>query len=55
MAMNPVTNGGLLLKNLDLPDFRDYAMEVKTPGTSYAESTRVLGYFLRDIVKRNGA
>jgi xylulose-5-phosphate/fructose-6-phosphate phosphoketolase len=54
MGMNPVSNGGLLLKNLDLPDFRDYAVEVKTPGASYAESTRVLGYFLRDIVKRNG-
>ncbi len=54
MGMNPHANGGLLLKNLDLPDFCDYAVPVKTPGTSYGESTRVLGGFLRDTMKRNG-
>ena len=53
MGMNPHANGGLLLKNLDLPDFRDYKIAVKTPGTSYGESTRVLGGFLRDTMKRN--
>jgi xylulose-5-phosphate/fructose-6-phosphate phosphoketolase len=53
MGSNPHTNGGLLLKDLDLPDFRDYAVEVKTPGASYAESTRVLGGLLRDTMKKN--
>ena len=53
MGMNPIANGGLLLRDLDLPDFRDYAVPVKTPGAAYSESTRILGNFLRDIVKRN--
>jgi len=53
MGSNPNANGGLLLKDLDLPDFKDYALPVPTPGTSYAESTRVLGGFLRDTMKRN--
>ena len=53
MGANPNSNGGLLLKALDLPDFQSYAVEVKTPGNSYVESTRVLGGFLRDTMKRN--
>jgi xylulose-5-phosphate/fructose-6-phosphate phosphoketolase len=53
MGANPHANGGLLLKDLDLPDFRDYGIPVSKPGDSYAESTRVLGGFLRDIMKRN--
>ncbi len=54
MGMNPHANGGLLLKDLVLPNFRDYAVEVKAPGITYGESTRVLGKFLRDIMKNNG-
>lgn len=53
MGMNPHANGGLLLQDLRLPDFRQYAVSVTRPGTTYAESTRVLGYFLRDILKEN--
>ncbi|MDQ6663848.1 MAG: phosphoketolase family protein [Acidobacteriota bacterium] len=53
MGMNPHANGGLLLKNLNLPDFRDYAVDVPKPGSVKAESTRVLGDCLRDIMKLN--
>src|SRR4029079_2233763 len=53
MSANPHTNGGLLLRDLRLPDFRDYAIAVKTPGASSAESTRVMGKFLRDAMKLN--
>ena len=53
MSANPHANGGLLLKDLLLPDFRDYAVEVLAPATSSAEATRVLGAFLRDVVRRN--
>ena len=53
MSANPVANGGLLLKNLSLPDFRDYAVDVPSPGTTRSEATRVLGQFLRDVIKRN--
>ncbi len=53
MSANPHANGGLLLKDLRLPDFRDYAVDVKKPGGTTAESTRVMGTFLRDVVKRN--
>jgi xylulose-5-phosphate/fructose-6-phosphate phosphoketolase len=55
MSANPHANGGLLLKPLKMPDFRDYAVGVKTPGTETAESTRVMGTFLRDIMKLNQA
>lgn len=54
MGANPHANGGLLLKDLRLPDFRDYAVAVSKPGQNKEESTRVLGRFLRDIVKSNG-
>ncbi len=54
MSANPHANGGELLHDLDLPDFRDYAVAVPAPGTVNAENTRVLGRWLRDIVTRNG-
>jgi xylulose-5-phosphate/fructose-6-phosphate phosphoketolase len=53
MGANPHANGGLLLKDLKLPDFRNYAIEVSKPGTTLAESTRVLGQFLRDVMRLN--
>jgi xylulose-5-phosphate/fructose-6-phosphate phosphoketolase len=53
MSANPHTNGGALLQDLLLPDFREYAVEVDQPGTSSAEATRVLGRFLRDLIARN--
>jgi xylulose-5-phosphate/fructose-6-phosphate phosphoketolase len=53
MGANPHANGGLLLRSLRMPDFRDYAIDVKKPGTSMAEATKVAGGFLRDIVKNN--
>ena len=53
MSANPHANGGLLLRDLALPDFRRYAVEVKTPGVEVRESTRVLGTFLRDVIVAN--
>jgi xylulose-5-phosphate/fructose-6-phosphate phosphoketolase len=53
MGANPHGNGGLLLKDLKLPDFRKYAVEVPRPGGSIAEATRVMGKFLRDVMKLN--
>jgi xylulose-5-phosphate/fructose-6-phosphate phosphoketolase len=53
MSANPHANGGLLLKDLRLPDFRDYAVEVPSPGEVNAEATRVMGQFLRDVMKLN--
>ncbi|MGH8678779.1 MAG: phosphoketolase, partial [Burkholderiales bacterium] len=53
MGANPHANGGLLLKDLRLPAFRDYAVEVKSPGQTVAEATRVMGHFLRDVMKMN--
>jgi xylulose-5-phosphate/fructose-6-phosphate phosphoketolase len=53
MGSNPHANGGLLRRALHLPDFRDYAVEIKKPGEQTAENTRPLGQFLRDIMKRN--
>ncbi|HEV2347451.1 MAG TPA: phosphoketolase family protein, partial [Actinocrinis sp.] len=53
MSANPHANGGLLLRELDLPDFRDYAVVVKEHGTSLSEATRVLGGFLRDVMALN--
>jgi len=53
MGANPHANGGLLLRDLRLPDFRDYAVTVSQPGTELAESTRILGDFLRDVIKDN--
>jgi xylulose-5-phosphate/fructose-6-phosphate phosphoketolase len=53
MSANPHANGGALLRDLVLPDFRDYAVEVTKPATTFSEATRVLGGFLRDVVNRN--
>jgi xylulose-5-phosphate/fructose-6-phosphate phosphoketolase len=53
MGANPHANGGLLLKDLKMPDFRDYAVDVPKPGKVSAEATRVLGRFLRDVMKLN--
>ena len=53
MSATPHANGGLLLRELVLPDFRDYAVEVPKPGTTTSEATRVLGSFLRDVIARN--
>jgi xylulose-5-phosphate/fructose-6-phosphate phosphoketolase len=53
MGALPQANGGLLLRELSLPDFRAYALGVEHPGREVAESTRVLGGFLRDVIQRN--
>ena len=53
MSDNPHANGGLLLRDLDLPDFPDYAVAVDKPATDTAEATKVLGTFLRDVIARN--
>jgi len=53
MSANPHANGGALLRDLVLPDFREYAVEVPRPGGSTAEATRVLGEFLRDVIRAN--
>ena len=53
MGANPHANGGQLLQDLVLPDFRDYAVEVKKPGGTKGEATRVMGKFLRDVMQQN--
>ena len=53
MSANPHANGGLLLRDLHMPDFRDYAVAVDRPAVGTSEATRVLGEFLRDIIVRN--
>ena len=53
MSANPHTNGGSVLRDLRLPDFRDYAVEVPAPGAVMAESTRQMGRFLRDVMALN--
>ncbi len=53
MGANPHANGGLLLRDLIMPDFRDYAVQVSKPGTENQEATRILGKFLRDVMKAN--
>jgi xylulose-5-phosphate/fructose-6-phosphate phosphoketolase len=53
MGANPHANGGVLLRDLDMPDFRDYAVDVQEHGTASSEACRVLGGFLRDIMTRN--
>ncbi|HKB17914.1 MAG TPA: phosphoketolase family protein, partial [Candidatus Dormibacteraeota bacterium] len=55
MSANPHANGGELLKDLRLPDFREYAVDVPRPGATTSEATRVLGDYLRDVVKMNPA
>lgn len=53
MGANPHANGGVLLRDLDLPPIQDYAVEVGRPAAESAEATRVLGTFLRDVIARN--
>jgi len=53
MSANPHANGGLLLRDLELPPFREYAVDVPRPATTRAEATRVLGGFLRDVIRMN--
>jgi xylulose-5-phosphate/fructose-6-phosphate phosphoketolase len=53
MGANPHANGGLLLRDLEMPDFRDHAVDIKEHGTTMSEATRVLGGFLRDVMSAN--
>ena len=53
MSANPHANGGLLLRDLEMPDFCDYAVEVPKPGDTEAEATRISGQFLRDVFMMN--
>ncbi|HKU13188.1 MAG TPA: phosphoketolase family protein [Steroidobacteraceae bacterium] len=53
MGDNPHANGGILLRGLRLPDFREYAVELKRPGSVIAEATRVQGGYIRDVMKLN--
>ncbi|MDX6365699.1 MAG: xylulose-5-phosphate/fructose-6-phosphate phosphoketolase, partial [Nocardioidaceae bacterium] len=53
MSANPVANGGLLRRDLRLPDFRDYAVDVPAPGATSSEATAALGKWLRDVIVRN--
>ncbi len=55
MGANPHANGGILLQDLRLPDFRGYAIDVTEPGKTDGEDTRVLGRFLRDVISDNTA
>lgn len=53
MSATPVANGGLLRRELKLPDFRDYAVDVPSPGATTAEATKVLGAWLADVIRDN--
>jgi xylulose-5-phosphate/fructose-6-phosphate phosphoketolase len=53
MSANPHANGGVLLRELSLPDFRNYAIDAESPGAAQAEATRVQGEFIRDVIKQN--
>ena len=53
MSANPHANGGLLLRDLLMPDFRDYAVAVAQPAAAFSEATKVLGTFLRDVIAAN--
>ena len=53
ISANPHANGGLLRKELELPDFRDYAVKLKAPGSMYAPPTDVLAHFLAEVMRRN--
>ena len=55
MGANPHANGGVLLRDLKLPDFRDYAFDVDGPGRELGEATRILGTYLRDVMSLNDA
>jgi xylulose-5-phosphate/fructose-6-phosphate phosphoketolase len=53
MSANPHANGGILLRDLKMPDFREYAINVRQPGTVRAEATKIMGGFVRDVMKLN--
>ena len=53
MGANPHANGGLLLRELEMPDFREHRVDVPRPGVTTSEATRVLGGFLREVIERN--
>jgi xylulose-5-phosphate/fructose-6-phosphate phosphoketolase len=53
LGLNPHTNGGMLLRDLKMPDFRDYAVEIKAHGSVVEESAKIFGEFLRDVMKNN--
>ncbi|WP_228002235.1 phosphoketolase family protein [Nocardia australiensis] len=53
MSANPITNGGMLIRDLELPDWREYGVDVAAPGAAQHEATRVLGGWLRDVTARN--
>ncbi|WP_226532831.1 phosphoketolase family protein [Microbacterium paraoxydans] len=53
MSATPHANGGLLRQELDLPDFRDFAVEVESPGAADAQATAVLGRYLAEVIRRN--
>lgn len=53
MGANPHANGGLLRKELDVPDIRDYAVDIGKRGSAMVQSTEILGHYLRDTMKRN--
>ncbi|MCU0785527.1 MAG: phosphoketolase family protein [Verrucomicrobia bacterium] len=53
MSASPHANGGILLRSLKMPEFRDYAVKVSKPGSVVAEATRVQGQFIRDVMKMN--
>lgn len=53
MGSNPHANGGILLRDLKLPDFRDFAVKIPAPGAVASEATRVMGQFLREVMKQN--
>src|SRR5260370_27765231 len=53
LGATPHANGGLLLRDLNLPDFRDYAVPLTAPGSRTSEPTRILGALLRDVLTRN--
>ena len=53
MSANPHANGGKLRKRSDLPNFRDYAIPIDSPGTKEVSPTETLGKFLRDVMRRN--
>jgi xylulose-5-phosphate/fructose-6-phosphate phosphoketolase len=53
ISANPHANGGMLRKELDLPDFRDFAVKLKSPATQYVPPTDVLGHFLAEVMRRN--
>jgi xylulose-5-phosphate/fructose-6-phosphate phosphoketolase len=55
MGANPHANGGILLKDLEMPDFRDYCLQIEKPGVTVMETATVLGELLRDVMKLNAA